>query len=56
MEWLKYGMEDLMYRLEQIFHIPYKFHICIFWHDVAEVGFFFQLNKVAESEFDSKSN
>jgi len=25
-----YGMEYLMYGMEQIFHIPYKFHICIF--------------------------
>jgi len=30
MEWLKYAMEDFMYRMEQIFHIPYKFHTCTF--------------------------
>jgi len=30
MEWFKYGMEDLMYGMEQIFHIPYKFHTCAF--------------------------
>jgi len=30
MEWLKYGMEDLIYGMEQIFHIPYKFHTCTF--------------------------
>jgi len=30
MEWLEYGMEDLMYGMEQIFHIPYKFHTCTF--------------------------
>jgi len=25
-----YGMEDLMYGMEQICHIPYKFHSCTF--------------------------
>ena len=49
MEWLKYAMEDFMYRMEQIFHIPYKFHTCTFWHGVAEVRFFFQLNILANS-------
>jgi len=24
------GMEDLMYGMEQIFHIPYKFYTCTF--------------------------
>ena len=32
MEWKeKIGMEDLMYGMEQICHIPYKFHSCTFW-------------------------
>jgi len=42
MEWKeKIGMEWLKYVMEQIFHIPYKFHTCTFWHGVAEVCFFF---------------
>jgi len=24
------GMENLMYGMEKIFHIPYRFHTCIF--------------------------
>jgi len=40
-EWLKYGME-------QIFHIPYKFHTCTFWHGVAEVRFFIQLKMISK--------
>jgi len=27
---LKYGMEDLVYGMGKIFHIPYKFHTCTF--------------------------
>jgi len=30
MEWFKYVMEDLMYGMERIFHIPDKFHTCTF--------------------------
>jgi len=45
-------MEGLMYGMEQIFHIPYKFHTCTFSHGVAVVRFFFQLNILAESKFD----
>jgi len=29
-EWLKYGMEDLMYGMKRIFRIPYKFHTFTF--------------------------
>ena len=47
MEWLKYGMEDLMYGMEQIFQIPCKFHTCTFWRGVAKVRFFFRLNILA---------
>ena len=52
-EWLKYGMEDLMYGMERIFHIPYKFHTCTFWHGVAEVRSFFQLNILANKSLSS---
>jgi len=50
MEWPKYGMEWKIWCMEwnQIFHIPYKFHTCTFWHGVPEVQFFFQLNILAD--------
>jgi len=35
------GIEKLMYGIEQIFHIPYKFHTYTFWHGVAEARFAF---------------
>ena len=36
MEWPKYGMEWRIWCMEwnQIFHIPYKFRTCTFWHGV----------------------
>jgi len=36
------------YGMEQIFHIPYKFHTCTFCHGVAEVQFFFLVEHISK--------